>query len=343
MHTVKFAKKSAHLSYGKQIPQNGKYIWGNCRFTFDLSEQQYDWFVAVDKIPTQKLMCSADHTILVTTEPSSISYYGEQFVKQFAYLITNQDKKSLPHANAIRTQPGSPWFYGKSYDEIAKEGPPPKNRLLSAIGTEKQEKHTLHKLRFDFIKKIADELEDVDLLYSKEELSEKFKTLYGNKAKYVPGKFAMIDDYKYHLAIGNQEGPNILTERVFDAFLGYSVPIAFGCTNLSDYFPKESFIEIDIRDKEASIEKIKSIISNEKDYERRLDAVIEARRRVMQEYNLIAMIAKIVENHDPEKFHMKPRKRIYSRRWTRLMNVGDLVGFARFKFGNFLKGILPAG
>lgn len=339
MYTVKFAKKMAQAAYGKQIPGQGEYIWGDCKFTFDLAEQNYDWLVVVDKIPTQPRRCPPDQTILVTTEPSTISYYGAAFARQFAYLITNQDEKTLPHSNALRTQPGSPWFYEKSYDQLVQEPPPAKTRLLSAIGTDKQERHTLHKLRFDFLIEIVKELEDIDLLYSRAELAEKFSALYGRKAKYVPGKAAMIDDYKYHLAIGNQEGPHILTERIFDAFLGYAVPISFGCTNLAEYFPEDSYLEIDIRKPAAAIAKIRNIISDPTDYEKRLPAVIEARRRVMEEYNLIAMIAKIVERHNPANFSLKKSDKIYSRRWTRATHWKDLAGFLRFKCSNAFKAI----
>jgi len=343
MHTIKFAKKQGRQRYGKQIPGQDKFIWGNCKFSFDLTDDDYDWFVAVDNTRMETLACPAENTIFVATEPSSISYYGASFVKQFAYLITNQDEKSLPHPNAMRTQPGNHWFYEKTYDEIANTSPPNKTKVLSAIATHKSEKHTLHKLRFDFTRQLAMDLPEADLLFSRKELFETFAELFGNKIKYVPGKYAMVDDYKYHLAIGNQEGPNIFTERVSDAFLGYAVPISFGCTNLADFFPTDSYIEIDIRNPGESLAKIKQLIDDEHDYERRLESVVEARRRVMEEYNLIAMIANIVENHEPAKIKVNTRGRIYSRRMTRATNLRDLFGFARFRLVNYLKELnLPS-
>lgn len=337
MHKVKFAQKYGRSIFGKQFPGQDQFVWGDCKFSFDLADRDYDWLVVVDNTSGEELACPPEQTIFVATEPSSISYYGAAFVQQFAYLITNQDESSLPHPNALRTQPGNRWFYEKTYDQIQRDPPYEKSKVLSAIATHKSEKHTLHSKRLEFIQQVIEEVPETELLYSRKDLEETFSALFDGKAKYVPGKYAMIDEYRYHLAIGNEEGPNILTERVSDSFLGYAVPISFGCTNLADYFPPESFIEIDIRKPRESIEKIIRIIRDAGDYERRLDSVIEARRRVMEDYNLIAMIARIIDHHSPGKTRVAKRRKIYGRRLARAMNPKDLAGFARFRLVNFMK------
>lgn len=68
-----------------------------------------------------------------------------------------------------------------------------------------------------------------------------------------------------------------MDRKLADAFLGYTVPIYCGCPNVYDYFPEDSLIRIDIHDFEGSLTKIKEIVSRPGEYERRLDAVIEAR------------------------------------------------------------------
>lgn len=108
----------------------------------------------------------------------------------------------------------------------------------------------------------------------------------------------MVDNYKYHLAIGNHEGPHVFTERISDAFLGYAVPITFGCTNLADYFPEDSFIDIDLHSPDEAIQKIKGIIYNPDDYEKRLKSLVIARQKILDEYNLIPMLTKIIANHN---------------------------------------------
>jgi len=336
---IKISSNSGTDKWIKQFPNEKSLIWNNCKFTLDSCDNDYDWLVVIDKTSTLQLNCPPENTIFVATEPSTISYYGQSFVSQFSYLITNQNAKSLPHMNAIRTQPGNHWFYEKPYRKMAKEPPHKKTKLLSVIATHRSEKHTAHRKRYDFIKEIANDLPEADILFSRENLAKDFYDIFANRAKFVPNKYNMIDDYKYHLAIGNQAGDNILTERISDSFLGYAIPISWGCTNLSHYFPEDSFIEIDIDKPNESIEKIKNIVKNRNDYERRLPAVIEARRRVMEEYNLIAMIAEIVNNHKEKETKMNKRENIYSRRIMRITNLTDLLGFVRFRLKNFLLDI----
>ena len=133
-----------YSKYRFQTPNNLG-IFGLCEFTFNPLQEEYDWFVVVDDIPvivsnrTEKLKCPKENTILVTTEPSSISRYGRGFASQFNYLITNQEKEILPHKDTQRTQTGIYWLYGKDYDEIIKDNDGiTKNKLISTICSDKQ-------------------------------------------------------------------------------------------------------------------------------------------------------------------------------------------------------------
>lgn len=134
---VKFINRASinknESRYKVQLAGIQKYM-GNCEFIFDASCDKYDWLVVIDDIPktiqnrTENLKCSIENTILITTEPNSITKYGEGFARQFKYLITNQDEKSLPHPNAIRSQTGNVWFYGKSLDDILSVNEPNKTK-----------------------------------------------------------------------------------------------------------------------------------------------------------------------------------------------------------------------
>ena len=97
--------------------------------------------------------------------------------------------------------------------------------------------------------------------------------------------------YRYHVAIENFVGPHHWTEKLADPLLGLSLPFYFGCPNAEDYFPAESFIRIDIRDPAAALARMRAAISAN-EYERRLPALMEARRRVLFEYNFFAVIAR---------------------------------------------------
>jgi len=251
----------------RQSPKNeGK--WGSCTFTFNPLEKDYDWLVIIDDIPkvapngVEKLLCPKENTILVTTEPSSITRYGRAFAKQFNYLITNQDEAILPHKNAIRSQTGMLWYYGKDYDSITSVTHPNKTKKISTICSNKQQGHTLHRLRYEFTKILEERISEVER--------------FGRGFKWIDTKAEGLDDYKFHVAIENHFAQHVWTEKLADAFLGFTVPIYYGCPNVYEYFPKDSLIQIDIHDVEGSIAKIKEIILIEGEYERRLDAVKEA-------------------------------------------------------------------
>lgn len=313
--------------YEPQTPKNSK-IWDNCHFVFTSTEQNYDWYVAIDNIPNtlstknyEILQCPKKNTILVTTEPSSISKYGKGFAGQFHYLITNHNEKNLPHPNAIRSQTGIYWLYGKDFDNIVKDDFLPKTKILSTICSNKREGHTMHKKRYDFTELMEKEILELDR--------------FGRGFTFVEKKHQAIDDYKFHVVIENHIEKHMWSEKLADAFLGFSVPIYCGCPNVYDYFPQESLIVIDINKPREAIEIIKKSIATPGEYERRFEAVKEARRRVIYEYNLLAMITKIV-NEAPEHAFV-PNQKIYSRRYMRARNIDDLLKYFGFRIANFLK------
>ncbi len=329
---IKFVSRGASLKnysiYQFQTPgQSGK--WQNCQFTFNPLETQYDWLVVLDDIPSilpkkiEHLQCPKENTILVTSEPSSISYYGKAFANQFGYLITSHSPKRLPHPNALRSQTGIYWLYGKDFDEIVKQEKVIKTKKLSAIISNKREGHTMHKKRYDFAALLEKEVPEFER--------------FGRGFRFVEKKYEAIDPYEFHLVIENHIEEHMWSEKLADAFLGFSVPIYCGAPNIYDYFPKDSLIQIDINKPKEAIAIIKEVINTPGEYARRFEAVKEARRKVLYEYNLIAMICKIV-NSAP-KYPFIPHQKIYSRRYMRALHPRDLFGFFGFRIANFVKDI----
>lgn len=334
-YRVKFISRgsggSENSRYRLQLPSKTSKL-GSCTFTFNALERKYDWLVVIDDIPkiiphrTETLACPKENTIFVTTEPSSITRYGNAFASQFEYLITNQGEKYLSHPNAMRSQTGNIWYYGKDYDTIIKTKTPQKTKKISTVCSNKQQGHTIHRLRFEFTKLLQEKIPQVER--------------FGKGYRWIDLKADALDDYEFHVAIENHYAKDVWTEKLADAFLGYCVPIYYGCPNVYDYFPEDSIILIDLNDFEGSIKKIQEIIETPGEYERRLDAVIEARRRVIEEYNLLAMVNKIIEE-DEQKNLPKTLKgeKIYSRRIMRAKSPIDFLKFCGWKIGNFYKEI----
>lgn len=325
------SKADEDTQFINQLP-TGNPTLGSCIFTFNPLAEKYDWLVVIDDIANiiphriEKLNCPKENTILVTTEPSSITRYGRAFAKQFQYLITNQPEEILPHPNALRSQTGNVWFYGKSYNEIISMEVPKKDKIISTVCSSKQQGHTFHKMRFHFTQKLQDVFKEMDR--------------FGKGYRWIERKADAIDRYKFHICIENHIGKHMWTEKLADTFLGYAVPIYCGCPNVYDYFPKDSIIQIDITEPEKAVEIIKKVISTEGEYERRLDAIVEARHRVIEKYNLFAMINEIVEK-SPKNSNRKENEsiKIYNRRIMRLRYLPDLIRFFIFRITNLVKGL----
>ncbi len=294
---VKVLCKGDARQLARQLPGDGS-RWGDCEFQFDPLLRRYDWLMVYEDLATrrdaggrvegERLACPSAHTLLVTTEPSSIKTYGSDFVGQFGHVLTSQAEWALPHPHRIHSQPGLRWFYGVGgdrpvvYDELA-AAQPAKSKTIATVCSNKRQRHTLHNRRYQFIQRLQQAIPELEV--------------FGHGVRRMDDKRQALDAYQYHVAIENFRGPHHWTEKLADAFLGFTLPFYFGCPNVADYFPEESFIPIDILDFESSRETIERAICDDA-YQRRLPAVLEARRRVLQQYNLFAVAAELVTRFD---------------------------------------------
>ena len=290
--------------------------WGRCRYLFDRASRDYDWLVVYDDLPpragerrslgAEPLACPPCNTLLVTTEPSSIKAYGSDYVRQFGCVLTSQEPWALPHGDRIYSQPALRWFYGVGqdhllgFDALANRPPPEKTADISMVWSGKQEWYTCHRLRHRFMQAARDELDAL--------------TVYGRGVRPLDDKAEALDAYRYHIAIENHIAPHHWTEKLADAFLGYALPFYFGCPNLEAYFPAQSFIRIDIHDIPAALRTIREAVAGDL-YRERLPYIMEARRRILEEYNFAAVVSREIERRhaDPQRTCPGGAATLYSR------------------------------
>jgi hypothetical protein len=194
-------------------------------------------------------------------------------------VLTSQEPWAIPHPNPIFSQCGLLWFYGKSHQQASADFPIQKSFDISTVCSSKQQKHTLHSLRHEFTRRLKMEMSELEV--------------FGHGHRFIKTKVEALDPFRYHLAIENHFAPHHWTEKLADAFLGGCLPFYFGCPNVFDYFPEESLIHLDIRDFGLSLEIIRQSMSD-KAYEKRLNAVLEARRLVLEEYSLFPMLTRLI-------------------------------------------------
>ena len=299
----------------RQLP-NETPIWKDCEFVFDWQESKYDWLVVYDDLPPVKgerrsqryeqLSCPKENTILVTTEPESIKSYFSKYTNQFGHVLTSQPAWALPHPRRIYQQPGLRWFYGTSteltqtyYDLSTKLEDILKTDKVGTVCSLKQQTHTLHDQRYRFTQELKALLPALEV--------------FGRGVCEIDDKAESITPFKYHLAIENHISKHHWTEKLADPFLGEALPFYIGCPNASEYFPPESYIRLDINNVERSAHIILESIKND-EYTKRKPMILEAKRRVLEEHNLFAVLANYIqENTDPKAAQISESS-IYSRR-----------------------------
>lgn len=294
--------------------------WDDCLFDFDVDCREYDWLVVYHDLPPEeglfteeRLSCPRERTILITGEPSTITVFGSDYLRQFGHILTFQEPWAMKHPHVIYHHPGLIWYYGLpfgegefvTWDQMAAASPPRKTKMVSTVCSQRSSKVTLHFARVDFTWRLKDDLPELDI--------------FGHGVKAMNDKAEALDPYRFHIAVENHVYDHHLTEKLPDAFLGHTLPFYHGAPNASDYFPKESFIPIDIGNYERSRDIIKFHVANN-EYDDRLPYIIEARRRVLEEQNLFAILNSTIREKDPLITTQTTGKVIRNRSTMRIKN-----------------------
>jgi hypothetical protein len=331
---VKLVLKSANRKEGEGLRRHfpgGVPMWGDCVFVFDQDASDYDWLVVYDDLPSvdgeryslrrEKLNCDPYRTLFITAEPSTIKTYASRFVGQFGHVLTSQEPWALRHPNAIFSQPALVWFYGRhdpaiTYDRMLASPPVLKTAGLSTVCSSKQQTHTLHRARYQFTQQLKSAIPSMDV--------------FGHGVRPIKDKSEAVDAYRYHLAIENHVCRHHWTEKLADAFLGHCLPFYHGCSNAFDYFPEESLIPVDIGKSDEAIEIIQRAI-RDSEYEKRVKAISEARRLVLEKYGIFAVVSKLVaELHSITTESNNAKKgQILSRRAHRMASISNALSYAR--------------
>lgn len=294
MFRVRLTTSFPNWPIARQTPGSNSQ-WGPYLFCGDQPADDYHFWVLYDRFSqTQKGHCARANTVFITAEPPSLAHYSEPFVAQFGTIVTCH--RYIQGPNVIYSQQALPWNIGMAgyhadqpsvvnfnYDQL-KSATFKKDKLISVISSARRGTSG-HALRYDFVQRLRQRLGDrVDI--------------FGAGIRDIQDKWDGIAPYKYHIAIENSVVPDYWTEKIADAFLGGAYPIYHGCPNIHDYFSKQAMRQIDISNADHAIDEIEAVIAAG-EYERNQDRLQEARRLVLDEYNLFPMLAKLLSMKDP--------------------------------------------
>ena len=291
----------------RRTPEPFEYAPG---FVFDTDPgcRDYDWLVAYDELQVERevLSCPRERTVLLTGEPTSIKGYSRAYTRQFGHLLTNRPPEAERHPHYHLGRGYYYWFVGRDCEACRLPVATPKDRDVSACISAKQMGHTRHRDRFNLMTALAKSVPGLDW--------------YGRGVRPFGRKFEVLDPYKYHVTVENHIAPHHWSEKIADAFLCECLPFYAGDPLLAEVFPAESFIPIPIDDPAEAARIVNAAVAAG-EYERRREAVLEAKRLVLEKYNLWAQVIGVIEaSRGQEIAPAAGPSVIYGRRALRLHN-----------------------
>lgn len=282
MKSVKIIKNWDEPDLIRQTPGMSG-IWKDIRFSFD-HHAECDYLIVLNFIP--------DDIVIDTVPGKTWALMQEPYIaNKFDWVVSGHDKfdKVFTHHvltggdKYVGTQTCLPWHINKTYDSLSTLEIPAKSKTLSWITSNKRV-FPGHKERMTFYEALTNR-SDIEL------------DLFGYGINPIVDKWDGLAPYKYSLAIENSSSPHYWTEKISDCLLSYSLPFYYGCTNLADYLPEDCFIQIDINQVDRTVDTINRAIA-ENQWEKRIDAIREARQLILNKYQLFPFIADQIERHD---------------------------------------------
>jgi hypothetical protein len=260
-----------------------KSVWEDILFNEDAGTKS-DYVIVLNRpLADVTVHCPTRNVWAIIQEPPN-EVFSRLHKGDLCYSRVYTTDESLQGDRYLHSQPAIAWHVDRDYDELVRCGIPEKKYNLSWITTNKTVFRG-HRSRMKFLRTIREEIEF---------------DLFGYGIRPIDNKWDGLAPYRYSLAIENYSNPYYWSEKIADCFLAWAMPIYYGCTRISDYFPPESMILIDIGDP-GSAELIREGISQHL-WERNLDAIACARQLVLNHYQLFPFITKEIHAFEGEGF-----------------------------------------
>lgn len=280
MIKIKFSNPDSNWPFDRQTPKNSC-KWGDYEFFINQDIQKCDYWVVFNELQHEKetTCCNPGNVIFLGAESHSLHTYISTFLNQFAHVITCQ--REIRHKSVSYKHQGNPWFVNKSYDELMENNCVKKTKQISIITSNKQFTPG-HRKRYEFTMALKNYFgEAIDL--------------FGRGIKDFDDKWDVLAPYKYSIPIENDVCDDWITEKLYDCYLAHTFPFYYGSPNLDFYYPKKSFLRIDINNLDNSKRIIENILNDPLHYERHLDFLIQAKKKYLNHYNIFPLIIGFIE------------------------------------------------
>lgn len=281
----------------RQTPDS-KGIWKNCKFFINENIKNPDWWFVLHGSGIKNketVKCDPENIVYISLEASERqNKVSKNFLEQFSQIVISD--KTIQHKNILYHN-GTTWYVGIN---VQRKG----NKHYF-------ENKTDHNYNFFKNLKVSNKLDRISLIISNKNNFPghrkrlkfvqalmnssigKFIDFYGHGFNDIPDKLDTLIKYKYHLVLENNSIDTYWSEKLGDAYLGFTLPIYYGCKNLDEYFDKNSFVQIDINNIKESIQTIHDLL-NKNIYKEKLEFIIDSRNKVLDDYNIFNLMYKII-------------------------------------------------
>jgi hypothetical protein len=278
---IKIERYFSYPDLKRQTP-NFSMKWGDFIFTEENIEE-CDYLVILDYPKNDfSIKVNKENVLHLCLEPpNEVSKYRQYANKNVRWIFNQMDIKR----NNILSHGALPWHINKDFDflnTLKAESLNKENNITWITSNQRSSKG--HNARMDFLENIKD---------------LPFVNLYGRGIKPIEDKWDALNKSKYAIAYENFQSDYYWTEKIADCFLSYNMPLYFGCNKIEDFFPKNSFIQIDPTDKHINLF-LKEIITSNK-WEENLDAISKARELILNEYQLFPFLFNKIRTFENEK------------------------------------------
>jgi hypothetical protein len=313
----------------KDFVDNHDNIYKNYKFFINEDVVDPDfWFIVENlKNETEEACINEKNIIYLNYETSYpkdyfLNKYMQNYLSQFAkkYGIYNDFSN-----NYISSPPFQPWLINSSqklslnsgterdFSYFLKLNKIEKKKNLSVICSTKKITDD-HGVRLKFVEKLKEHFGDS-------------LDWYGSGKIEIDKKWSGISEYKYHVVLENESRYNLISEKIYDSFLGLSYPFYHGAPNIHQYFPETSLSSINIYDLSQSIETIEIGMENNL-YDKNFNSLLEAKKIVLSDFNLFTRMVDIIEESSEENFTLiKRQMKIHSVSyfWNRDVNIKQKI------------------
>ncbi len=267
---VKIVRYFKYPDIRRQTPQSS-FNWNEFIFTEE-NVDECDFLVILD-CPKDDFSIKVNYNNILhlcMEPPNEISKYRQYANKNVKYIFN----QIATNKNNFLSHGALPWHIDKEYDFLINlnvDSLAKSNKIVWV--TSNQRASNGHKVRMDLLDKIS---------------CLPFVELYGRGINPINDKWDVLSTTKYAIAYENFVNDYYWTEKIVDCFLSFAMPIYCGTNCIQNFFPKNSFIQLDPHDRHIDLFLKELVISNT--WEKNIDSITQARELILNEYQLFPFL-----------------------------------------------------